>query len=85
LAAFSINLHVLYIGQENLYLPGNNLISKNIKEIKTKSKIIMINPENPRKKSKLSQIVIYGPNSKRFNSSISDRVAFRRKTVYRIT
>jgi hypothetical protein len=45
----------------------------------------MINLENPRKKSKLSQIVIYGPNSKRFNSSISDRVAFRRKTVYRIT
>jgi hypothetical protein len=49
LAAFSINLHVLYKGQENLYLPGNNLISKNIKEIKTKSKIIMINLENPRK------------------------------------
>jgi hypothetical protein len=47
--AFSINLHVLYIGQGNLYLPGNNLISKNIKEIKTKSKIIMINLENPRK------------------------------------
>jgi hypothetical protein len=45
----------------------------------------MINPENPRKKTKLSQIVTYGSNSERFNDSISDRVAFRRKIGYRIS
>jgi hypothetical protein len=58
---------------------------ENIKKIKTKFKIIMINPENPRKKSKLSQIVTYGSNYERFNNSISDRVAFSRKPVYRIS
>ena len=68
-----------------LYLLGNNLISKNIKEIKIESKIIMINLENPRKKSKLSLIVTYRSNSERFNNSISDRVAFRKKTIYIIT
>lgn len=68
-----------------LYLLGNNLISKNIKEIKIESKIIMINLENPRKKSKLSLIVIYRSNSERFNNSISDRVAFRKKNIYIIT
>jgi hypothetical protein len=45
----------------------------------------MINLENPRKNKKLFQIVTYRPNSERFNDSISDRVAFCRKTVYIIT
>jgi hypothetical protein len=42
----------------------------------------MINLENPRKNKKLFQIVTYRPNYERFNDSISDKVAFHRKTVY---
>jgi hypothetical protein len=53
-------------------------LSENIRKTKTKSKIITINLENPGKKSKLFQVVIYGPNSKKFNDSISGRVAFCR-------
>ena len=64
------------IGQENLPLLGSNLNSKNIKEIKTQSKIKIMNPKNPRKITKLDPTTISRPNSRIFNSLINNKVAF---------
>lgn len=64
------------LGQEKLQ---KNIKSKNIKKIKTKSKIKIINPKNPRKIIKLTQITIFMLSSKRSSNSINDTMTSQRK------